>query len=322
MLCVAPAMHGLRFPVRSSRRMSWFRAASAAAGDSRRTVLAAAAGRLREPQIPALALPKAGGPIPVSAPARTDRRGTAFWDQIAPARVIYIGETHNSNADHEYQFDVLKGLKARGVAVHDWLGDVRRDPAAAARRMERAPDDAPTRCWRRPIGSGTGAAHSVMYEKILRWSLGEGVSSSRAQRARRLSATKWRRARRSTPRSAPCCRRASTAAGRLRTFRRADEPESARRRRNLENFYKAQLVWEQTMATRIVRFPRGASRMKSSSCSSAAATSTAASACPRSSARKPTRRNSSFIRAAAAGERTPGGAHRPARRRPRRRSPL
>ena len=35
---------------------------------------------------------------------------------MAPARVIYIGETHTSNADHEYQFDVLKGLKARGVA--------------------------------------------------------------------------------------------------------------------------------------------------------------------------------------------------------------
>ncbi len=68
-----------------------------------------------------LTLPKQAGPVPVSAPRQPTAAEQAYWDQLAPARVIYIGETHNSNSDHEYQWDVLKGLKARGTHL-PWRG--------------------------------------------------------------------------------------------------------------------------------------------------------------------------------------------------------
>ena len=124
----------------------------------------------------ALTLPKQAGPVPVNAPRQPTAAEQAYWEQLAPARVIYIGETHNSNSDHEYQWDVLKGLKTRGVRC------------TIAWEMFEVPQQGLLDQWTaRQISTDAliqktdFQAHwgtlSVLYEKILRWSLAEGVPS-------------------------------------------------------------------------------------------------------------------------------------------------
>lgn len=39
--------------------------------------------------------------------------GAEFWNQLADADVIYIGETHTSHRDHEYELDLIRGMIQR-----------------------------------------------------------------------------------------------------------------------------------------------------------------------------------------------------------------
>ena len=67
-------------------------------------------------RMPGLTLAQAGrAGAGESRRARKPRRSVRIGINSLPTRVIYIGETHNNDADHEYQLDVLKGLHARGV---------------------------------------------------------------------------------------------------------------------------------------------------------------------------------------------------------------
>ena len=123
-----------------------------------------------------LALPKVGGPIPVSAPHEPTAAERAYWDQLTPARIIYIGETHTSNSDHVYQLEVLKGLQARGARLTvAWeMFDVTQQPALDAWNAHRLSTDA---LLEKTDFQPHWGAFSVMYEKILRWTQAEGIAS-------------------------------------------------------------------------------------------------------------------------------------------------
>ncbi len=199
-----------------------------------------------------LPLPKIGGPIPVSAPHKETAAERAYWDQLAPARVIYIGETHTSNADHEYQFDVLKGLKARGVAytiAWEMFDQTQQNTldAWAARRLSTDALLEKTdfqRHW------GT---YSVMYEKILRWSQSEGIPDLALNAPAGLS-QKLAQGQPLDPAEQQLIPTGyHPLAGGFEHFTEQmgqnPHPGAA-----LENYYKAQLLWDQTMATRIVDY--------------------------------------------------------------------
>ena len=199
-----------------------------------------------------LPLPKVGGPIPVSAPHEQTAAERAYWEQLEPARVIYIGETHTSNADHEYQFEVLKGLKARGV------------PCTIAWEMFETPQQISLDAWSARHLSTDGllertdfqrhwGTYSVMYEKILRWSQTEGIPSLALNAPGELS-HKLAQGQPLTPAeqaALPTGYHPLPGGYEHFTEQMGQNPHGGA---NLENFYKAQLLWDQTMATRIVDY--------------------------------------------------------------------
>ena len=200
----------------------------------------------------ALALPKAGGPIPVSRLRDPTPAERAYWDQLLLARVIYIAETHNSNTDHEYQLEVLKGLKARKTKfIVGWeMFDRTEQPLLdewAARRLSTEGLLEKTdfqRHW---------GIYSVMYEKILRWSQGEEVPSLALNAPDRLSHKLAQGEPLDPSDQALLPVGYQPLAGGYEHF--AEQMgENVHTGANLGNFYKAQALWDQTMAMRIVEY--------------------------------------------------------------------
>lgn len=199
-----------------------------------------------------LALPKPGAGVAAPAPRDPSAAERTFWDRLDQARVIYIGETHNSNADHEYQFDVLKGLKARGVnyAIGWEMFDVTQQSLLDQwQRRQISSDGLLERSnWRRSWG-----AESVMYETMLRWSLAENIPSV-ALNAPGVLSHKVAFGLNLTPEEkalAPSGFQPLPGGLEHFTDQMARTPHGAG---NVENFYKAQVLWEQTMARRIIEF--------------------------------------------------------------------
>lgn len=200
----------------------------------------------------ALALPRQAGPVPVNSPRQPTAAEQAYWDQLAPARVIYIGETHNSNSDHEYQWDVLKGLKARGThctvgwEMFDFTQQELVDQWSARQLTTEA-------FLQKTDFQAHWGTSSVMYEKILRWSLAEGVPSVALNAPAALSHKL------ALGQALDASEKAMLPSGfhplpggyEHFTEQMAGSPHAGAETRHL---FQAQLLWEQTMATRIVEF--------------------------------------------------------------------
>ena len=199
-----------------------------------------------------LALPKAGGPIPVSGQRAPTDAERAYWSQLAPARVIYIGETHNSNADHEYELEVLKGLKLRrakfevGWEMFDSTQQALLDSWNSHRLSAEGLLDKTDfqRHW---------GVYSVMYEKILRWTQSEGISSLALNAPADLSEklAQGRPLDSADRDMLPAGYQPLPGGYEHFTEQMGEAPHGGA---NLENFYKAQLLWDQTMAAHIVDF--------------------------------------------------------------------
>lgn len=200
----------------------------------------------------ALALPKAGGPIPVSGLHEPTAAERAYWDQLAPARVIYIAETHNSNADHAYQLEVLKGLQTRGAkfTVAWEMFDETQQGLVDDWNAHHLGTDA---FLEKTDFQKRWGTYSVMYEKILRWTQSEGVTSLALNAPDTLS-HKLARGQPLDPAEQtllPTGYQPLPGGYEHFTAQMGENPHGGA---NLENFYKAQLLWDQTMATRIVNF--------------------------------------------------------------------
>ena len=199
-----------------------------------------------------LALPKVGGPIPVSPAHQETAAERAYWDQLAPARIIYIGETHNSNADHEYQLDVLKGLKARGTkfTVAWEMFDFTQQPVLDAWNAHHLSTEGMLEKTDFQPHWGT---FSVMYEKILRWTQLEDIPSLALNAPGPLSHKLALGAALSPEETAELPTGFRPVSGGYEHFteQMAQAPHPGA---NPENFYQAQLLWDQTMASRIVEF--------------------------------------------------------------------
>ena len=202
-----------------------------------------------------LALPKPGASIPVSLKREPTAAEQAFWQQISPTRVLYIPEVHNSNNDHEYQFDVMKGLKARNLPfVIGWemfdetqqpLLDQWNNHQISTEELLEKTD------WQRHWG-----VQSVLYEKMMRWSQGEGVSSLALNAPQTLS-HKTATSGEFTPEERALLPNGfRPLPGGYEHFAEQmnQNPHGGMAGANLQNFYKAQLVWEQTMASRVLEF--------------------------------------------------------------------
>lgn len=200
----------------------------------------------------ALTLPKAGGPLPVSAPHEQTASERAYWDRLAPARVIYIGETHDSNSDHEYQLDVIKGLKARGVrfTVAWEMFDLTQQPLLDGWEAHHLSTDALLEKTDFQRHWGT---YSVMYEKILRWTQAETVPCVALNAPPTLSHKLAQGVALDEQEQALLPTGYHPLPGGYEHFaeQMTQNPHGGA---NLENFYKSQLLWDETMAMRIVDY--------------------------------------------------------------------
>ena len=199
-----------------------------------------------------LALPKAGGPIPVSNQRTPSAAERAYWSQLAPARIIYIGETHNSNADHEYQLEVLKGLKLRGAkfAVGWEMFEAAQQPLLDQWVDRRLSTEG---LLEKTDFQHRWGMYSVMYEKILRWTQSEGVADLALNAPDGLShKLAAGQALDAAERELLPTGYQPLPGGYEHFVEQMGEAPHAGA--NLENFYKAQLIWDQTMATHIVEY--------------------------------------------------------------------
>lgn len=199
-----------------------------------------------------LALPKAGGPIPVSREHEPTAAERAYWDQLAAARVIYVAETHDRNSDHVYQWEVLKGLRVRHTSFTvAWeMFDVTQQPALDDWNQHRLSTDA---LLARTDFQRHWGTYSVMYEKILRWTQSEAIASL-ALNAPNSVSHKLAQGKPLEPAEQsllPTGYEPLSGGYEHFTAQLGDSPHADA---NLENFYKAQTAWDQTMAARIVDF--------------------------------------------------------------------
>lgn len=192
--------------------------------------------------------------MPTALQRETSAAERTFWERLDQARIIYIGETHNSDADHEYQFEVLKGLKAKGVnyAIGWEMFDVTQQPLLDQWQSKQINSDGllERSNWRRSWG-----AESVMYETMLRWSLTEDVPSVALNAPRALSHKIAFGGNLTAEEKALLPQDFQPLPGGLEHFtdQMVRAPHGAAGG-NAENFYKAQVLWEQTMASRIIAF--------------------------------------------------------------------
>jgi uncharacterized iron-regulated protein len=213
---------------------------------------AATAGLLAACANQGLALPKVGGPIPVSPPHQETAAERAYWDQLAPARIIYIGETHTSNADHEYQLDVLKGLKTRGVnfTVAWEMFDFTQQPVLDAWNAHRLSTE---NMLEKTDFQPHWGAYSVMYEKILRWTETEGIPSFALNAPSPLTHKLAQGTPLTPEENAQLPTGFKPLSGGYEHFNEqmAQAPHAGA---DAQRFYQAQLLWDETMASRIVDF--------------------------------------------------------------------
>ena len=176
-----------------------------------------------------------------------------FWSTLGAADVIYVGETHTSAADHDYEFEIIKGLKARGIPFSiGWeMFEVSQQPlldawqsggislAELLRQTE----------WAKHWGK-----YSPTYERMLRWSRDAAVENYALNAPASLS-RKISRGQPLTPEEQhllPAGFRPLP--GGLKNFKSQMGSHPGSGSINYERYYKAQTLWDQTMADRVVQF--------------------------------------------------------------------
>lgn len=209
-----------------------------------------------------LALPRprpgpAVTPLPVASHVVTPEE-KAFWSSLAEARVIYVAETHDRESDHLYQFDLLRGLRARGVGYSlGW-------------EMFEAPQQPLLDAWARGNLTTEGllektdwqqrwGRYSDVYEKILRWSRAENIDSIALNAPAALSG-KLARGEALSPEERgqiPTGYRPIPGGFERFSEQMGQNPHAgAAGAEGLKRYYAAQLLWDQTMAENIVGYLR------------------------------------------------------------------
>lgn len=178
-----------------------------------------------------------------------------FWSPLAAADVFYVGERHTEEGDHDYEFEVIKGLKARGIPFSiGWeMFEVSQQPlldawqsggislAELLRQTE----------WDKHWGK-----YSPTYERMLRWSRSAGVENHALNAPASLS-RKISRGLPLTPEEKqllPVGFR-SLPHG-LKNFKSQMGTHPGSGSINYDRYYMAQTLWDQTMADRVVQFRR------------------------------------------------------------------
>lgn len=179
-----------------------------------------------------------------------------FWEALNQARVIYISETHDDENHHEYQFDVLRGLHARGVPfaigwemfafTHQNLLDQWQNGRISLETVFAKVG------WKSNWGK-----ESPSYEKMLRWSRSVNIPNVALNAPDAISKKVAFGQTLSGQENAllPGGFRSLPGGSEHFAEQMAQNPHAGTLTpEGFQNFYRAQTVWDQTMAQRVVDF--------------------------------------------------------------------
>ena len=180
----------------------------------------------------------------------------AFWNTVKQVDVIYVGETHDDPADHEYQIQLIRGLLARklgfavGWEMFDWtqqalLEDWHRRRISLDELLSRTDFQ---KSW---------GLYSPAYSKILKITGQNRIRNialnAPAELPRKIAHGEnlTREERRMVPKGFV------TTEGAYQNFVSMIGDHPGMQRSDLRRFFDAQEVWDQTMAARILGFTKG-----------------------------------------------------------------
>lgn len=179
-----------------------------------------------------------------------------FWSSIRDAEIIYLGEIHDRDDHHQFQFDVLRGMHDRGLdfAVgwemfewpqQDWINAWEAGALPLDNLFEKVD-------WQARWGVLSDA-----YETMLRWTRSAGISNI----ALNAPAYLTRKIARGRPLDEADQRMLPEGfylpKDGLARFRSQMTGHPGLTEENLTRYYQAQLLWETTMADRIIEFYEG-----------------------------------------------------------------
>ena len=193
--------------------------------------------------------------------AAPEKRGAArrpeltprLWTPLLAADVIFVGERHTDAADHEYEFAIIKGLKARGIPFGiGWeMFEVSQQPLLDAWQSGGISTEEllVKTDWVTHWGK-----YSPIYEKMLRWSKGAGIENYALNAPAALSRkiARGELLTREERTLLPTGYRALP--GGLDHFKSQMGSHPGQGKIDYARYYRAQTLWDQTMADRVVHF--------------------------------------------------------------------
>ena len=180
----------------------------------------------------------------------------AFWNTVKRVDVIYVGETHDDPADHEYQIQLIRGLLARklgfavGWEMFDWtqqalLEDWHRRRISLDELLSRTDFQ---KSW---------GLYSPAYSKILKIT-GQNRIRNIALNAPAGLPRKIAHGENLTREEQQMMPEGFVATeGAYKNFVSMIGDHPGMQRNDLRRFFDAQEVWDQTMAARILEFAKG-----------------------------------------------------------------
>lgn len=180
----------------------------------------------------------------------------AFWNTVKQVDVIYVGETHDDPADHEYQIQLIRGLLARklgfavGWEMFDWtqqalLEDWHRRRISLDELLSRTDFQ---KSW---------GLYSPAYSKILKIT-GQNRIRNIALNAPAGLPRKIAHGENLTREEQQMMPEGFVATeGAYKNFVSMIGDHPGMQRNDLRRFFDAQEVWDQTMAARILEFAKG-----------------------------------------------------------------
>ena len=176
-----------------------------------------------------------------------------LWNVIDGADVIYVSERHDDDRHHRYQLALLKEMRARGIPFAVGWEMIEVDQQQSLDLLLSGEKEAAT-LLEEVRWEENWSRSSRFYERILRWAAAEeienvGLSVSRSltssvAKGKPLTAAEKRK----LPRGFPM------PPGGLRHFARQMDGHPGVTRATIEDYYRAQLVREQTIAASILAF--------------------------------------------------------------------
>jgi uncharacterized iron-regulated protein len=176
-----------------------------------------------------------------------------FWQGVAVADVIYVGELHSDRGNHEYELDLIRGMARRGIRFAVGWEMFDRSQQADLDRFDHHKLSLDDLLAQTGFEKSWGR-YSPLYSEMLR-TIGKAKIRNVALNASSSLAHKVARGEPLSPNEAnEIPNEFSVPAGAYQNFVQLLGDHPGMQESNLSRFFAAQNLWDQTMAKTILEF--------------------------------------------------------------------